>query len=177
MEALEIYYSSIVQKADEIEGYYRNQDYQSYTIKVHALKSSSRLVGAVELSELARELEQAGKDGDIGLIKKKTDGLLKDFRCYRELLAPIFDVTDDTKENGAGEGKAVPSADTLQDAYSSILEFSNMMDNTLVSMVLKSLREYELPEKDRRIADKIQELLLKLDWDGIRAVLSESGVG
>jgi signal transduction histidine kinase/CheY-like chemotaxis protein/HPt (histidine-containing phosphotransfer) domain-containing protein len=42
----------------------------------HALKSSAAYVGAVELSELARALESAGKHKDLGLIQKHAPLLL-----------------------------------------------------------------------------------------------------
>ena len=58
------------------------QDYENYTIKVHALKSSARVIGASNLSDMAKDLEAAGKAGDIEKIKNDTAGLLK---AYIEL--------------------------------------------------------------------------------------------
>ncbi|MCQ2417192.1 MAG: ATP-binding protein [Oscillospiraceae bacterium] len=53
----------------ELEALYQAEDLPNYTIKVHALKSTSMSIGASELSALARELETAGKAGDFSVIQ------------------------------------------------------------------------------------------------------------
>ena len=58
--ALQSFYEQIPDKADEIERLSKEKDYENYTIQVHALKSSARLIGANELSEMARTLEECG---------------------------------------------------------------------------------------------------------------------
>ena len=63
-------------KADEIAEYYVSEDYENYTVKVHALKSAARIIGADRLSELSLKLEEAGKSGDIDFIRQNTTPLL-----------------------------------------------------------------------------------------------------
>lgn len=59
----------IEEKAEVIEDYLAKEQYQSYTIEVHAMKSSSRMVGASKLADQFYELELLGKgkelDGNI----------------------------------------------------------------------------------------------------------------
>ena len=40
-------------------------------------------------------------------------------------------------------------------------------------MVLESVKEYRLPEKDQERFDRIRERLSQMDWDGIRDILHE----
>ena len=47
-------------KADELEQMLAAEDYANYTIRVHALKSSARMIGATALSEAAAHLEELG---------------------------------------------------------------------------------------------------------------------
>ena len=47
-------------KADEIEGFLREEKWEDFTIKVHALKSGAALIGAADLSEAAAHLEMLG---------------------------------------------------------------------------------------------------------------------
>ena len=56
---------------------------------VHSLKSTSRAIGAKQLSELALTLEQAGRTGNIDLIKEKTPELLEIYRSLGESLAEL----------------------------------------------------------------------------------------
>lgn len=62
---LEMFYDSIPDKADELNGLYAMEDWDNYTIKIHALKSSARLIGALELGDQVQLLENAGKEGDL----------------------------------------------------------------------------------------------------------------
>ncbi|MBR5970151.1 MAG: Hpt domain-containing protein [Lachnospiraceae bacterium] len=57
---LRAFYEQIQERADEIEQLSAAGDYENYAIQVHALKSSARMIGAKELSELARVLEGYG---------------------------------------------------------------------------------------------------------------------
>ena len=59
-KTLRQFYEATPAKADEIERLLADGDYENYTIKVHALKSSARLIGAAGLSESARYLEDCG---------------------------------------------------------------------------------------------------------------------
>ncbi len=65
---------------------YESKDYKNFTIFVHALKSTSRMVGANKLSEKAKDLEMAGKDDKIDVITAGYEELLK---MYDEAIAEI----------------------------------------------------------------------------------------
>ena len=82
--------TSIDDKAKEIETAFYSNDWELYTIKVHALKSTARIIGAKELSELARNLEQAGKEGNTDFINEKTQHLLELYRSYKEKLRNLL---------------------------------------------------------------------------------------
>ncbi|WP_051204901.1 response regulator [Butyrivibrio sp. VCD2006] len=60
-------------KKKRIKELYEKKDIKNYIIEIHALKSSARLIGAMEFSELARELELAGKENNLSVIEEKTD--------------------------------------------------------------------------------------------------------
>ncbi|MBR5968870.1 MAG: DegV family EDD domain-containing protein [Lachnospiraceae bacterium] len=60
-KTLRMFYENIGKNADELERMLEADDYENFTIKVHALKSSAHMIGAGELSELARRLEEYGK--------------------------------------------------------------------------------------------------------------------
>ena len=72
-------------------------DWANYRILVHALKSTSLSIGAVSLSERAKTLEMAARDGDIRYIEANHAGCMAD---YRALLAGI---------DAGLHGKAVPA--------------------------------------------------------------------
>ena len=65
------------------------------------------------------------------------------------------------------------SISQLKDAYQSIIEVSKTLDYDTLMFILDSLRQYRLPEKDRKLTKKIGELAYKLQWDEILSVASE----
>lgn len=76
---------------DEIVEYYEKQDWKNYGVKVHALKSTSLNIGAVELSEFAKALENASRNGDIDFVRSQHENILKE---YDELLDKLREVLD-----------------------------------------------------------------------------------
>ncbi|MBR4754864.1 MAG: response regulator, partial [Lachnospiraceae bacterium] len=86
INVLSVFRQTTENKAREIEDLYRKKDIEMYTIKVHALKSSARIIGAGQLSGLAKSLEDAGKSGDLDYINANTDKLLSMYRGMGEKL-------------------------------------------------------------------------------------------
>ena len=82
MEILQVYFETIEERADDIERYYNSEKWEDYRILVHALKSSSRTIGAGELAELSEKLEKAAAENDTDTIKTETPRLLELYRSY-----------------------------------------------------------------------------------------------
>lgn len=61
IEIVQVYYTSGLVKMEEIRKAYEKKDWKSYSIQVHSLKSMSMGIGAAKLSDMAKELEAAGK--------------------------------------------------------------------------------------------------------------------
>ena len=164
LSVLGIYYESYDAKAAEIQKYFEDKDWENYTIKVHALKSSSRLVGAVALGNAAEALEMAGKNKDIDFIMEHHDSLMDGFRAIHEELTPMLGKQDDLPE--------IP-ADMLTDAYAGMSEFVHAKDYELARMVMDSVKEYKLPDEDEERFSRIGAALSKMDWDNITDILNE----
>lgn len=64
--------------------------YSNYVIEMHALKSSARLIGADEFSELAKELEFAGKENNLVLIDEKTETIFEWYDRIKSDLSRIL---------------------------------------------------------------------------------------
>jgi CheY-like chemotaxis protein len=168
MTALGIFYTSIDVKADEIENYYNEEDWKNYTIKVHALKSSANIIGAVKLYSDAKNLEEAGNADNIEMIKDKTRFLLEDYRSFKDKLSFLSGDDKESKE----DDKPPASEKDIKDAYNSLFEFAQIMDFDLADMVVKSMKEHSLPKKDKENFDNIEKLLANLEWQKISEIVS-----
>jgi len=65
------------------------KDYVNYTIDVHALKSTAANIGAMELSQMALEHEQAGKTGDFEFIEANYGTLLTLYETVLKEIAAV----------------------------------------------------------------------------------------
>ncbi|MBO4681856.1 MAG: response regulator [Clostridiales bacterium] len=78
------------EKSKAIKEDYEKTDVADYQIRVHALKSTAKTIGADELSAKALEQEQAAKAGDIAAIDRGVNPLLD---LYSDTVAHIKRVT------------------------------------------------------------------------------------
>ncbi len=158
LSVLQTFHQTAASKADEIQSLYDGNDIENYTIKVHALKSSARIIGASGLSEMAKALEDAGKAGDVDTIKRDTDALLKRYRDLDGFITPLY-------EKG-GDKPDLPD-DMRKEAFQTIAEIAQSMDFGMLEDVLKDLKGYALTPDDEKAVKSIEDMLMNLDWDGI----------
>ncbi len=163
--SLKLFLDTMEDNAGVIEKAYEEGDIRLYTVKVHALKSSARIIGANDLSSLAEKLEEAGNKKDMGFIKANTDRFLDDYRSYKEKLGRM--------NAGSGDDDR-PEIDPeeLKGAYEALRECVPQMDYDAVEMILSQLKEYRLPPEDGEKAAALEKMLKVLDWDGMEKLLT-----
>ena len=161
LEALKIFAESIATRSEEIERCCARGDIAGYTIKVHALKSMARSVGAEELAGLAARLEAAGDANDTDTIYGQTGKLLVMYRRLEEPLAPLLVREDESK-------MPVISSDELFDAVATLRDLADAFDYDSVRMVVDALDAYRMPEQFREAYARLQKAVDRVDWDAIR---------
>ena len=172
IDAITVFAESIESGAKEIETYFANEDWKNYTVKVHALKSTSRVIGAKELSAKARRLEDAGNAGYIDEIKADTAELLTLYRSYSAILVPMLAAMKQADEpEKKDERPAIDSAE-LADAYETMRDFAASFDYDNIMYVLDSLKDYSLPKADEEKISAIRAAAKKPDWDEVIKLLN-----
>ena len=164
-EAMQEFYATIAEKSTLIEQYAASGDWKNYTVLVHALKSSARLIGAEQLSADALVLEAAGDKQDEAQIRAATPALLALYRSYQQKLAPLVTNADDDARN-----KPLIDAEMLQEALGGIKEFVTAFDFDSADQIAAMLNDYQLPDAEqeryklikKHLAAVNREELLKL---------------
>ncbi len=94
------------------------RDWHDYQIRVHALKSTARQIGANDLSDMAFEQELAAKAEDVSQIEEGADALLERYERtaedLRRLLA-LDERPDETPQDDAEELRPTISAHELRE--------------------------------------------------------------
>lgn len=167
LDTLKVFAEAALSGIKDIEGYFQNEDWQNYTIKVHALKSTARIIGAKLLSEMAKRMEDAGNAGEIGQIKEETPSLLSLYRSFAEKLAPLCS----SKQR---EEEKVPIDEVaLKEAYDTLKEFVASFDYDSVMFVLESLEGYRLPEGEEKRYQSFKAAVEKLEWEKAGQILAD----
>ena len=93
------YASEADEKSGLLQNCYDSADWHNYTIYVHALKSSSKLIGAADLSELAAKLEAAGKVNDGDTIRKDHDKMMEKYKSVTDTIRSVINVTANSQDD------------------------------------------------------------------------------
>ncbi len=165
LSVLTVYHETYPVKSAEIKEFFEKKDVENYTVKVHALKSSSRIIGADEISALSAKLEEAGKMKNIDFINEYTGTLLSMYDALDEKLAP-FDKKDDS----------LPLIDKKQllEAYQTIYEIARCMDFSLMDNILTDLQKYSFEPEDEKIISDIKMKFNELEWDDISEIAGKA---
>ena len=166
MDALKVFAQSIESNADEIQRYYDTDDWDNYTTKVHALKSTARVIGAMELSEKARRLEDAGNNCYCDEIEAGTAPLLELYRSYTGSLSMLLPAEDTAQE------KAPISSAELAEAWQALAEIVASFDYDSLMYMLGELSGYQLPAADAEKLAKVKKAAAVPDWAALQKILS-----
>ncbi len=164
--SLQLFLETIDANSKVIQDAYNGGNIRLYTIKVHALKSSARIIGAVELAKMAASLEDAGNHEDVEFIDAHTDKFMADYLSFKEKLSKLTveDEQDDSKE-------PIPE-DELKDAYDALADVVPQMDYDAVEMIIGQLKNYKLSPEDEKKISELEKLLRTFDWDAMEELLS-----
>ena len=100
-------------KIFNIESALKADDMDNYRTLVHALKSSSKMIGADKLSETAKRLEEAAKNGDSAYIHQNTTSLLEKFHETAQQIADIF-ISDEQTDSEQPMGEEIAQSRLLE---------------------------------------------------------------
>ena len=148
MKTIRIFYRTIDSKADKIEQCLKEGLISDYVIEIHALKSSALLIGAVPLSEAAKELEDYGKQGKTEVLEEKTPDVLTLYRDLKNILRPYAEKEEDAKKEFS-DGEWITA---LQQIHQCIEQF----DLDGVDQIMEQLEEYQVPECIRESMDQLR---------------------
>lgn len=130
---LKDYYQMIDKKIAKIKQSEVEEDIGIYIVEVHALKSSSKQIGALSLSKKAENLEAAGNHHDLEKIHTLTDEMLEEYRNLETSLSPYFMETEEEQPIAESTGKV---ADKSQ-----ISEFLQKVKNAIDDLDLDAAEE------------------------------------
>ena len=147
------FYKLIEIKSTKIEKCLADNLIRDYTIEVHGLKNTARMIGAMELSDEFFRMEQLGNKGDVETIKAETPALLEHFRSYKTILEPYGKANDQEKRK-ADNQEIIGLLEQLQQAMDGF-------DLDAADEIMKQLDMIRIP-------DAVMD-----DYDNLRAYVAD----
>jgi HPt (histidine-containing phosphotransfer) domain-containing protein len=151
-KVLKVYYHSIDKKAKLIKELEEAENWTEYTIEVHALKNSSKQIGAMVLSERAAAMEKAGNARDALSIHRHTDKMLEQYMGYRSILEPFC---ADSAKGDAGKEK-VP-AEAVQNCFGRMRGAVDDLDMDGMEEVIQEMDQYRYEGWQKEMFARLKE--------------------
>ncbi len=167
-KVLKVYYHSIDKKAKLIKELEEAENWTEYTIEVHALKNSSKQIGAMMLSERAAAMEKAGNARDALSIHRHTDKMLEQYMGYRSILEPFC---ADSAKGDAGKEK-VP-AEAVQNCFGRMRGAVDDLDMDGMEEVIQEMDQYRYEGWQKEMFARLKEAVEEIDVDSCEAIMIE----
>jgi HPt (histidine-containing phosphotransfer) domain-containing protein len=161
IEILRTYKDSAEQTVADVEKYWEKRDILNLTTMVHGIKSSSRVIGASELADLAERLEKAGRIGDEETL---FDGLGDLMLLYRDLTNRI--VLPDEKPVFE-DGKTIYDRNQLKNIYVSLKSHLDNGHYKEVESIGEILENASVPEEEKERVENIVRVISAYDYDDV----------
>ena len=148
LAVLKTFMETAEESIERIERFSRERNYKDYVTEVHGLKSSALAIGAKGLSEMARQLEMAGREENYKQISYETPTLIAKYTEIAENIKPFTEGEPSEAEND-GDKQPIERS-FMKSSLEAALEAIDDLDSPEVIRILDSILEYRLPRNDIR---------------------------
>ncbi len=154
------------ERASQIEGYARQRDYKNYTVLVHALKSSARLIGAAELAGRAAELEALGSRPDAAAVAEGTPALLALYRSLSGRLRPYLE-----RELPQPQGRIPMTREQFDGAVADVKQCILAFDFDTAEEIVRMMGQYTVPVGKETKFQRMRKYIFAGDRDALLNLL------
>jgi len=135
----------------KVDRLHEQQDWNSYVIEVHGIKSAMYSIGALKTSELAKQLELAGREGNWEFIEKNHGPFVEKYEDVLEKLCRLLLSDEELQTEQEKESEVVADItvmpDLTDDEFKKKLEEMEnavyALDGQRLAEVIETLQEYQ----------------------------------
>lgn len=136
--------------------------FQAYRIKVHSMKSSAAMIGAVALSGVAKMLEDGAREQRKEMLTDVTPFFLQNLKKMKETLAPLCETAP---KKGSHDQDAL-DRETVKKQVEDVMQAIQKMDVDAADAAIGSLAQYNYPTAEmQRAFEKLKLAVMDLDED------------
>ena len=166
LSALKRFYAAYVGNSEMLRKFMDSGDFDNYRILVHALKSNSQMVGALELSASFEALEKAAEEGNTDHIKQNGEEILLKYGEFAQLIKPV------------GEADIEKPADEIEgeralELSKELLEALDDFDDEKSMKKAKELSGYPFRLTQKESLNRAIELISDFNYDDAAEIIRE----
>ena len=144
------------------------KDFDTYAIRTHSLKSTSRQIGATELGDYAEKLEKAGKALDENEIAKYHDETMAMFENLLESLSKYFE-----EDLGASDDKPAITKEKVDEIFNKLTAACDELDMDVMEECAKQLGSFSFAEDKKDVIDRLIDAIGSMDPDSVTELMNE----
>lgn len=167
-----VFYDSGEEKIAEICDAYLNEDWTNYEIYVHALKSSAKSLGALSLSDNAKSLEFAAKEGRIDYIQKHHESVMNQYRTVLKECEKMQESSSSAPVIQKSTTKSYTTQDTLN-AIQNLKDAIYDLDKKKASEQIEILLSVAFPMKKVSLLEKLHFSITNHDWKNAEDIVKK----
>ena len=134
------------------------EDYSSFRIQAHAMKSSLRSIGS-DLFDEAYALELAGKDENATVVEENTEHFVEEYLALASRLEKVVVVSTSEKKDF--------NEDEFFEKIGEIKKAMDAFDISALQGAFKGVREMAIPEIYKEWIEKLEPAVRDLDSDEV----------
>jgi CheY-like chemotaxis protein len=153
------FYAVIDEKISKMEKCVDDNMVRDYTIEVHALKNTARMIGAYQLSDMFAEMEHRGDNNDMDYIREKNPELMEYFASFKEVLKPYGEA-----ENDKNVAVSKQEFDAMLDA---LTESVNNYDIDGMDAAMKQIKGVKVPANCIELVNRLRSYVADVAMEDI----------
>lgn len=138
-----------------------DKDMGLFIINIHSIKGSSRNIGALELAELAEELELAARTEDIGYIRRRIDKCIEVIDMVLEGIDKYLQSLNKIERSVHKKVKHSLNMEVLQ----ALLEGFDNFDLEAIEEQIKELKQYTYSQEVEKFIETLVQCAENLDYE------------
>jgi len=171
------FYKTLETEADKLEGFYQGlkedeNKVEQYRIKVHSMKSSANLIGAIVLGGMAKMLENAAREENIKTIRMLHSIFIQEWRAYKQKLEEGIPEVVKVKTEASSD-KELLDVQRVCEYLETLKTASEECDMDVMDEMIEKLQAFQYPEEVQENIEKLSVYVTNLDCEHIVSLISE----
>ena len=169
IDVLKTYIVDTTSKLELLTDSYSKNDWETYTVNMHAVKSASKAIGADKLSIAAARLEKASSEANTDFITANTEN------CFEMIKETVSNVELCLKSIKSDENKIVPTQNgNIELLYQKITAIKNAAENYNILFVKDTAEELETFRWEKKITDTLEHIRSAAEFFDYESIVKNS---